>query len=570
MAKETGKNNEVRQLDFFDILEEKFSRKPDEAVKLPISPEDVGGELLAVLSKGLYTNPLDSIREYVQNAVDARAKSVTIKITGNSVVIFDDGRGMDLQELVQARQFGLSHKTRLDYVGFRGIGIYSGFDLCRRLRIASKKAGDPNVHVLIFEFAAMKLELEKGAANISGHPRPSLFGLLSEHTYIKRELTSFPEDAYFTQVELQDISDTHIKQISNRSEMRNYLLQNLPIDFNKDFKYRDVLNRQLTTHIPGYHPISITLQSDGVEDEVVAKANLQALQDPTYGFIGTPSNPQIAYYWSCLNDGRRRVHSQDGNERPEGHPSYEGFVYKVKGFTIGDRQRLTSKFVRNQVYPWYTGEIYVIDPDVIPNAARDDFETNQAKRQLEFAVGEQLKVLESEAIDYQERGVAHDKIEEAQRQLDDIEKQFAENLIADDFAAYSQLDQIKNAIKKQRSKAGEKKGQVDDQIKLIDRLQNRLKKEVDTPTPPATRRKRAAKNEQHQMANPTVEPLPQPPTKTLPDIFRDAGWEFEGDYLAIIELLQASLEDILTTDSISYRNLMQNIEERLLAISLER
>src|ERR1041385_2577706 len=78
--------------------------------QLEINPDDIGGELLAVLTKGLYTNPMDCIREYVQNAVDAGADNVKIKITGNSVFIHDDGRGMNLSDLLQARQFGLSYK----------------------------------------------------------------------------------------------------------------------------------------------------------------------------------------------------------------------------------------------------------------------------------------------------------------------------------------------------------------------------------------------------------------------------------------------------------------------------
>src|SRR5687768_12571823 len=61
---------------------------PGKPQPIPVSSSDVGGELLALLSKGLYTNPLDSIREYVQNSVDADAQNVTIKISGNSLQIF--------------------------------------------------------------------------------------------------------------------------------------------------------------------------------------------------------------------------------------------------------------------------------------------------------------------------------------------------------------------------------------------------------------------------------------------------------------------------------------------------
>src|SRR5439155_13195310 len=149
----------AKQLSFEDleaILDENVGKR----IKLPLNPDDIGGELISILSRGLYTNPLDCIREYVQNSVDANANTITIQITGNSVVIRDNGDGMTLAELLQARQVGLSPKSLQEYVGFRGIGLYSGFDLCTRLRITTKTRGEPHLHVLVFDFGAMRAQLE--------------------------------------------------------------------------------------------------------------------------------------------------------------------------------------------------------------------------------------------------------------------------------------------------------------------------------------------------------------------------------------------------------------------------
>src|SRR2546430_5358998 len=172
---------DIKQQTIFDLLDE-LDKQPGKPVEWPVHSEDIGGELLAILSKGLYTNPLDCIREYVQNAVDARAKNVTIKITGNSVVILDNGQGMSLEELVQARQFGLSRKSLTEHVGFRGIGIYSGFDLCNRLVITTKKVGETKAHILEFDFGAMKVLLERERQE-SQNPRTSLTQLLSTHSH---------------------------------------------------------------------------------------------------------------------------------------------------------------------------------------------------------------------------------------------------------------------------------------------------------------------------------------------------------------------------------------------------
>src|SRR6266567_3602676 len=84
-------------------LDELLDAHPGELIPLEIDIDDIGGELLAILSKGLYTDPLHCIREYVQNAVDANARSATVKITGNSVHVFDNGDGVSLEELVRVR-----------------------------------------------------------------------------------------------------------------------------------------------------------------------------------------------------------------------------------------------------------------------------------------------------------------------------------------------------------------------------------------------------------------------------------------------------------------------------------
>src|SRR5579871_3015279 len=90
-------------------------------IKVPMSDRDIGAELLPSVSNDLYTDPLHTIREYTQNAVDGHASEVTIKLVGRSLVIVDNGDGMDFSELRNARQIGVSGKDFQTNVGFRGI-----------------------------------------------------------------------------------------------------------------------------------------------------------------------------------------------------------------------------------------------------------------------------------------------------------------------------------------------------------------------------------------------------------------------------------------------------------------
>ena len=98
--------------------------------KIPVESWEIGAELLDILSRGLYSDAKDAIREYVQNGVDAQATRVTITVRGPSATIRDDGLGMDWDTLRRARRFGISDKNPHIHVGFRGIGIYAAFGMC--------------------------------------------------------------------------------------------------------------------------------------------------------------------------------------------------------------------------------------------------------------------------------------------------------------------------------------------------------------------------------------------------------------------------------------------------------
>lgn len=563
---------DASQLSLDSLLEQ----EPDILHRLPIEPNDIGGELLAVLSKGLYTNPLDCIREYIQNSVDGRAQDVTIKITGNSVMIFDDGNGMNLEELLQARQFGLSPKIYTEHVGFRGIGIYSGFDLCRRLRITSTKAGDPHVHVMVFEFAEMKSQLDAERGRSTSETKTSLIRLLSEHTFIKRESAGYSVDSHFTQVELQDIADFHIRQLSNRSELRRYLLQNLPIDFADAFVHKQSINSHLAQHVLGYHPIHITLQSDGQPDDIVSKYDGMDVQAPKFGYIHTEAGQPLAYYWACLNTQRGhidKVAHADGTQ-------YEGFIYKAKGFSIGDRHRLREMFGRKpQLYPWYTGEIYVTHPAIVPNAERDDFESSPTKNALQFAIRTEVdKVLIPDAETFQAEGVAHDRIRKYKDELSQVETSLqgapvssAEAFVTD-LDTYSRLDDILRDVKRQKKGASlEDRPDAEDIIRRAERLQKQLRREAEAPVPTDTQppSPKGRKGTSRPITGQLPIPLPPPEARTLASIIEEGGWPVDESCARLILVLQESLDEVLGVSSAAYGRLMTSFESKLSNLTLD-
>jgi HSP90 family molecular chaperone len=116
---------------------------------------DIGGEIISILTKGMYPDPRDAIREYIQNAIDAKSTSVSVKVRGSDVTIQDDGIGMNHDQLRKAVRVGVSDKNPSKDVGFMGIGIYSAFHLCDKLEILSS-GSDTIPNKLEMDFQGMK------------------------------------------------------------------------------------------------------------------------------------------------------------------------------------------------------------------------------------------------------------------------------------------------------------------------------------------------------------------------------------------------------------------------------
>ena len=56
-----SKNNSAP--DLFRRTEEGLEKSCGKPIALPANQQEIGGELIAILSKGLYTNPLDCLRD---------------------------------------------------------------------------------------------------------------------------------------------------------------------------------------------------------------------------------------------------------------------------------------------------------------------------------------------------------------------------------------------------------------------------------------------------------------------------------------------------------------------------
>lgn len=104
----------------------------------------VGASIVSIITESLYDKPIVVFREYIQNAVDSLS-SVSANISAsklgvhvwhdkNSLYFVDNGRGIVLEDfLIKMTSIANSDKSKVENIGYKGIGRLSGISYCEVL-----------------------------------------------------------------------------------------------------------------------------------------------------------------------------------------------------------------------------------------------------------------------------------------------------------------------------------------------------------------------------------------------------------------------------------------------------
>ena len=110
-------------------------------------PVTVDKSHLITIGERLYSESIDLIRELVNNAYDADATEVDIKMTDEVIEVKDNGTGMDREGLKQYFNIGspeklLKAKSPLfhrDRIGQFGIGKFASLSACECFEVYTQK-----------------------------------------------------------------------------------------------------------------------------------------------------------------------------------------------------------------------------------------------------------------------------------------------------------------------------------------------------------------------------------------------------------------------------------------------
>lgn len=374
--------------------------------------EDIGGEILPILTTGLYRDTLDALREYIQNAIDANTREIELIIDPSTITVSDSGYGMSPSEAKRAIRLGISDKNPTKNVGFRGIGVYSAFNLCNLLEMYTKKARSRVGSRIVFHFGTIREQLLKEQERRKRGLKPKLYleGLLESAVFVEDDNEGIIQD-HGTRLILSDLLADSYRDLQDWDTVVSYLQNVVPLPFDPAFRYGEKIEAKFEEE--DYRVVPLTLQI-GAKRQALYRPYRDcdfasdARYPPKY-FTLRRGQQNFGFAWVCIN-GRKVIRDQ----------SIRGLLLKKFDFSIGNRNYLETYFKRAVFHRRVTGEVIIRHDAVLPNAARSDLENNSARHEFLQAVTEFVKELEKWANKIQEDERAAQVLSEVRSKLEDF------------------------------------------------------------------------------------------------------------------------------------------------------
>jgi len=341
----------------------------------------VGKDVLELLSSAMYVDPLTIYREYVQNAADAidaardggdldsespGCVEIMIDPEQRSIRIRDNGSGIAAEKAASILlSIGASSKRGTKARGFRGVGRLAGLAYARQLTFRTRALGDNHVTEIIWDCLKLKSTL-RDITQTDDLPA------VMERIVTIAEVDGDDYPAHFFEVELTQVVRLRKDVLLNPQLVEAYLSQVAPIPFSEHFSAAPEITAHLSDH--------------------VRMADLQIRIGESGLPLTRPHSDQFPVSETVmddLNDLQLLKLESDGEVVAVGwfmHHGYKGHIgtkaqigglrLRAGNIQVGGPDLLDEIFPEVRFNGWCVGEIHVVNPRVLPNARRDNFEHN--------------------------------------------------------------------------------------------------------------------------------------------------------------------------------------------------
>ena len=355
----------------------------------------IGKFTLESLTTGMYNEPESCFREYIQNAVDSIDMAVEQGLLSPDesrieIIVDEDRREISIKDNGTGISSHTARKTLLDIGnstklhtvnrGFRGIGRLGGLSYCKRLSFCTTFRGEDVKSVVTFECEKLKELLIPGQGD--EHTLQSVIEAVTNVTVLEEQ----PSSHYFI-VKMEEVDD--IATLLDIELVRDYVSQVAPLPFKKAFYWSSPIKQELKLKGitieeypvfigPSFEKLTQVYKPYKTIQEVNLRSGVSKDEISGISFFDVVSedNTSLAYGWYADTEFSGTL----ADER------MSGIRVRLGNILIGNAKTLSPYFKESRFNGWVLGELYILSPNLIPNARRDDFERNDAFGQFEKGV----------------------------------------------------------------------------------------------------------------------------------------------------------------------------------------
>lgn len=347
----------------------------------------IGAFVLETLTTGMYTNPLDTLREYVQNSFDAIRDAERDHILSNgagrieisvdekarNLTLRDNGSGI-AGDAVHSRlvNIGMSFKSIQTDAGFRGIGRLAGIAYCKRLIFNTQANGENDVSSVAFNCEELRQAMSPRMKQVK-----ELADVINDHASVSTEKTRKKD--HFLEVRMEGINEAG-QPFLEWKRVNTYLCQVAPVGLDtQSFHHAGTIHQWLKEHNICVPVVSITIAAGTTNYQVFKpyrKLTYTTIQEQHKIHVkgirffpedASPDSPVWGWYAETNCPGTI------------GDDTAAGFRLRKANIGIGMADRMTEIFAEAsesyaRLNKYFMGEIHIQDPNVVPNARRDGFE----------------------------------------------------------------------------------------------------------------------------------------------------------------------------------------------------
>ena len=431
----------------------------------------VGGDILNLITAGMYNNPLAIYREYIQNAADAvatsdRARSGKIEIetdpSGLRVRIRDNGPGLSCEAALRALlPIARSEKRRGTDRGFRGIGRLAGLAFAESVTFITRAQGDQSVTRIVWDGPKLQRSITENSQT-----ERAIRECVTVETLYGAE---WP--AHFFEVEVSGVGRYAAGLILNREAARAYIGEVCPAPIAPLFPFASKIENLFDKDEA---PLVLDVTLDGELLPVTRRFD---------EMIRFPDGREDRF----TDFEKIDIPAVDGNGRAAigwvAHSSYHGVIPKDAGIRgirvragniqVGDETIFDHLFPEDRFNRWCVGELHIVDPRIIPNGRRDYFELGPHTRNLENHVGAVARRIITRC---REASAARNKERKFQSALHEMEEMY--DLAASGYlspeGARTLVGEALDRIQNIKENVGTMNGHAEENLERLDALERIL------------------------------------------------------------------------------------------------